>query len=127
MLRYKFTLCCIALIWVLCFCTPPSVDGLDDVVGIDKVVHVLMYLGTCSILWWEYLRCHAEADWKKLLLLAVASPILMSGIIELLQEYATTHRGGDWWDFAANSLGVILAAIGGAVAEKARKCRHTTH
>jgi hypothetical protein len=38
----------------------------------------------------------------------------MSGLLELLQAYCTgDHRSGDWLDFAANSLGVILGtAIG---------------
>jgi hypothetical protein len=40
-------------------------------------------------------------------------PIALSGIIELLQSYCTEHRGGDWLDFAANSLGVLLAALVG--------------
>ena len=33
----------------------------------------------------------------------------MSGIIEILQEYCTTYRGGDWFDFLANTCGVIAA------------------
>jgi putative flippase GtrA len=32
----------------------------------------------------------------------------MSGAIELLQEYCTTYRGGDWFDLLANSVGVLL-------------------
>ena len=35
--------------------------------------------------------------------------IVMSGIIEILQEYCTTYRGGDWFDFLANTCGVIAA------------------
>ena len=41
------------------------------------------------------------------------STIMMSGIIELLQAYCTTNRSGEWLDFAANSLGVILAFMAG--------------
>ena len=40
---------------------------------------------------------------------AVLCPIVMSGIIEILQEYCTTYRGGDWFDFLANTCGVIAA------------------
>ena len=40
----------------------------------------------------------------------------MSGILELLQEYCTGGlRSGDWMDFAANIIGVILAAIFGSL------------
>ena len=35
----------------------------------------------------------------------------MSGLVELAQAYATTTRHGDWLDFAANSVGVLLAAV----------------
>jgi hypothetical protein len=38
----------------------------------------------------------------------------MSGLLELLQAYCTGgHRNGDWLDFAANSLGVLLGAVFG--------------
>ena len=42
---------------------------------------------------------------------AFLCPILFSGCVELLQEYCTTYRGGDWLDFAANSVGAILASL----------------
>ncbi|MBR6482163.1 MAG: VanZ family protein, partial [Bacteroidaceae bacterium] len=41
-------------------------------------------------------------------------PVLMSGVIELLQEYATLYRSGDWRDLAANTLGVLMGAAWGA-------------
>ena len=44
-------------------------------------------------------------------LIGVVAPILMSGVIELAQVYLTTYRTGDWADFAANSMGVLLALI----------------
>ena len=42
---------------------------------------------------------------------AFLCPILFSGCVELLQEYCTTYRGGDWLDFAANTTGAILASL----------------
>ena len=44
---------------------------------------------------------------------AIILPIIFSGIIELLQSYCTEHRGGDWLDLAANTTGVLLAALVG--------------
>jgi hypothetical protein len=35
----------------------------------------------------------------------------MGGVIELLQENCTDYRGGDWFDFLANSCGVAVATI----------------
>lgn len=113
--RYPLSIFCIALIWVLCFCHPPQTD-MDDVPGIDKLLHVIMYFGTCSIMWWEYLRCHSSLRMRHAILWIVVLPTLMSALIELLQEYATSHRGGDWIDLAANTAGVLLAALLGRYA-----------
>ena len=46
-------------------------------------------------------------------------PILMSGLIELLQAYCTGgRRSGDWIDLAANATGVTLAALFGLALRK---------
>ena len=72
-----------------------------------------MYGGTCTVIWCEYLRKHTVLDKKKLFLFAWFSPIVMSGIIEILQEHCTTTRSGEWFDFFANATGVTIAvAIG---------------
>lgn len=110
--RYPITLLCIAAIWYLCFFKPPT-TRLSHTPGIDKCVHVAMYAGMCSVLWWEYLRSHPLRKSKTWLTWIVAAPILMSGIIELLQDRLTTTRSGDWWDLAANAVGVLLATAVG--------------
>ena len=75
-----------------------------------------MYGGTCSVIWIEYLRSHSRLDYEKLFFWAFLAPILMSGVLELLQAYCTGgHRNGDWLDFAANSVGVTLGAVFGLV------------
>ena len=71
-----------------------------------------MYGGTCSVIWIEYLRSHTSLNTKKLILWTFLAPVLMSGLLELLQAYCTGgHRNGDWLDFAANSLGVLLGTL----------------
>ncbi len=117
----------ILMIWILCFATIPSTP-LDNVTLIDKWVHIAMYGGTCATIWLEYLRLHntkpqpvmhiaSPSDkpllsWTKLFCLAWIAPILMSGVIEILQEYCTGgRRSGDWLDFAANSIGATVGAL----------------
>ena len=75
-----------------------------------------MYAGLSGMLWLEFWRAHrlSPAPRWHVWVGAVVCPILFSGAIELLQEYATTHRSGDWLDFAANAAGVVLAALIGS-------------
>lgn len=108
--NYPLSLLLIAVIWVLCLFTPPH-TGLEHVRYIDKWTHLVMYGGFCSVVWFEYLRRHRCIFWHRILLLAVLAPILMSGLIELVQAYCTTNRSGEWLDFAANSVGVLLGTL----------------
>ena len=117
MRKYPLSAVCIALIWILSLTPFFPETPLDDVEFIDKWVHILMYGGTCTVIWLEYLFKHMSYDYEKLFFWAWLAPILMSGLLELLQEYCTFgHRSGDWLDLAANSTGVTIAAFLGIVA-----------
>ena len=110
LVNYKFSLLIVGVILYLSFFTPPKTE-LDTVTNIDKLAHICMYGGLCTILWWEYLRTHASIHRLRTLIGAVLLPITLSGVIELLQEYATTNRSGDWADMIANCIGVCAAAL----------------
>ena len=109
--RYPLSLLCIVLIWYLCIWFLPPELPLKDVKFIDKWTHFVMYGGTCSVIWYEYLRSHSRINSLRLFLLAWLAPVLMSGVIELVQAYCTTNRAGEWLDFAANTTGCSLGAI----------------
>ncbi len=109
--KYPLSCLCVVVIWFLCFCTPPHTP-LDNVAFIDKWTHITMYAGTCLVIWYEFLKSHVKINKKILFLWAWLIPILMSGAIEILQEYCTGgRRSGDWLDFAANAFGATLAAV----------------
>lgn len=110
--KYPLTLLTIAVILYLSFFKPPQTD-MEQIPGLDKLAHTCMYGGLCFLLWIEYLRIHRSINWRRMLTRGILFPIALSGGIELLQAYGTEHRGGEWLDFAANSLGVILAAFVG--------------
>ena len=84
---------------------------MDDVPLMDKWVHIVMYFTLASSLWIEYLRSHSRIHYFKLCIGAIVLPILMSGLIELLQAYCTETRSGDWLDFLANTIGVVFSAL----------------
>ena len=119
LVKYPVAVFFFIVIWYLSFFTPPKTE-LDNVPFIDKWVHITMYGGTSLTLWIEYIRHHKRLNTTKLLSLAVIAPILMSGAIELLQEYCTNgRRSGDWMDLTANATGVVLAGVIGLLIWKA--------
>jgi VanZ family protein len=119
LVRYPVSVFFFIVIWYLSFFSPPKTE-LDNVPFIDKWVHIAMYGGTSLTVWIEYIRHHKRLNTTKLLSLAVIAPILMSGAIELLQEYCTNgRRSGDWMDLAANATGVVLAGVIGLLIWKA--------
>ena len=110
--KYPLSLLCILLIGVLSLAPYFPETPLDNVAFIDKWTHLVMYGGTCTVIWWEYLRSHSALNSRKLLITLVGM-ILLGGLMELLQAYCTTTRSGEWLDFWADSIGVLLGyAIG---------------
>ncbi|MBR5657379.1 MAG: VanZ family protein [Prevotella sp.] len=110
--RYPLTSILIVVIWIICLLPIPENVPLGDVPMMDKWTHFVMYGTLCTVMWLEYLRRHQTKNAGRLFLLAFLAPIVMSGLIELAQAYLTNgNRSGDWLDFVANSIGVVLGNI----------------
>lgn len=109
--RYPLSLVCIALIWVLSLTPFFPETPFDDVQFIDKWTHLVMYGGTTAVIWWEYLRSHRRADFRRLLLWGGMAMVALGGLMELLQAYCTTTRSGEWLDFWADSAGVLIGIL----------------
>lgn len=127
---YPLSCLFVAAIWVACFMTVPKTP-LDDVAFMDKWVHFLMYGSTCAVIYLERERrdrtksvTGAKATKKpdggkrKKLVSRLAyswlAPVMMSGLIEILQATCTGgRRSGDWLDFAANTVGATLGVATG--------------
>ena len=118
---YPLTLLSLGLVWYLSLFIIMPETPMDDIPFIDKWTHLVMYGGTCSVMWFEYMRHHNRLEGWKLFLYAFAGLIVMSGCIELLQAYCTTNRSGEWLDFAANSTGVVLGTGIGLLMWKMKK------
>ena len=71
--KYPFSYLFLATIWILCFCYPPRTP-LDNVAFIDKWVHIVMYAGTCTTIWIEYLRHHKTPETMKPFYMGMARP-----------------------------------------------------
>ena len=82
----------------------PSI-ALPSVPGIDKWIHGVMYLIlTLTLLWDSQQR-------PNLWWIAGVFSAIFGGFIEVLQELFFYPRTGDWMDWLADCIGVIIAIV----------------
>ena len=106
-LKYPFTILVTIAIWVLSLFPLSLPEPITDVPFYDKWGHFVMYGTFTLIVLWESRRAE-HVSWNKTFLWKILAIVLMSGLLELLQAYATTNRSGEWADFLANSTGVLI-------------------
>ena len=109
----KYPFSCIIVIgtWILCFMTIPETP-LSSVRFIDKWTHSLIYLVLGISISLEYLRNTKHASPKFIVVWVWFLPIIMGGLIEILQSYCTNgNRSGEWLDFFADAIGSTIAML----------------
>ena len=89
--------------------------SLPHIVGLDKWIHGAMYLWLTLTLLWDSRAlgwCWTDGMPKqKLWWIILAFPAIFGGFIEVLQEMFFYPRTGDWWDWLADCMGVIVGMI----------------
>lgn len=96
-------------ILVLCLIPVPRIEV--KVSFADKWTHMVMFFMLSGVLLFEYLRFFNQSyhtklhSWDKLLFMFV-----FAALTELLQS-VLTYRTGDWWDFAADVVGIFSAFL----------------
>ncbi len=122
--KYPLTLLTLVAIFYLSFFTPPKLPELENVRFIDKWTHMVMYGGLTAVVLYEHFKLHGlqgfklktvQADtlhWPHISVIALWWPVVLGGVIEILQEHCTNHRrSGEWLDFLADSLGALLVFL----------------
>ena len=82
---------------------------LPNMAGADKLLHICMYVVLGGIACWDSWKIDIKG-WK-LWLISVVIPIVYGGLIELVQEQWFAPRSGEWLDWLADGIGVIIGAI----------------
>lgn len=129
---YPLSCLFIAAIWIACFMNVPETP-LDNVAFMDKWTHLVMYGSTCAIIFIENRRHDIKSkgrdiekpghdkpkSMRRLLFYSWLLPVLMSGLIEIMQATCTGgRRSGDWLDFAANTTGATIGVVTGILLAK---------
>lgn len=100
-------LCFAAIVWLSLTWWFPEMPTIEAVPFYDKWGHFVMYGGWCSVIWWELHRHPCRRPW----IWAIMLPAMTGGLLELAQTYLTTYRSGDWMDFLANCVGVLIGFL----------------
>ena len=75
----------------------------------DKAAHVLFYFVQTILLARALVKNHT-VDWVgRGYAIAALSTLLLGTVLEIIQEMFVAGRTGDWWDIAANAVGIGLA------------------
>jgi VanZ family protein len=107
--NYWKSIVTLIVIHYLSFAPPSTFKGVPTFQYNDKIVHFLLYAGLTMIIIFEYYQS-VKFNVKRLVfgILCVVFPIILGGLIEILQENFFKPRTGTWGDWAADIAGVLM-------------------
>ena len=106
--KYWLSILVLLIIFIGCFMNTTPLPA-PPVVDFDKIVHTILFLGLAGVLFFDstrYLRFSISKI--RIFLLIFLFPVVIGGFIEVVQEYFTKTRSGDWFDFLFDVLGALV-------------------
>ena len=85
---------------ILHFVKPPNVATFDSLIQVDKLIHFLMFFLLSS--WFALIY----GDKRKIIL--ISSLVFYGLFLELMQMQFFIFRSFEWFDWLADSMGVIV-------------------
>lgn len=106
--EHLLTILVTVIIIILSILSIPEKTPMSDFPLIDKWVHMVMYGGLAFIMWFDYVVRSGKVMSRNCVLWMVLYPIVLGGLMELVQAFFTTCRSGDWIDFEADAIGTAI-------------------
>ena len=103
---WKSIVVCIGILYVSI--VRDSSISLPSIAGVDKWIHGLMYAILGITICWDSWKMNIKA-WKWFFIGGVL-PIIYGGLIEIIQEQWFAPRSGEWMDWLADCIGVIVGS-----------------
>lgn len=98
------------ILYATLFPDPAGADMFPLIPHIDKLIHAIMFGGLAGALAFDYERTGSrQRPEPRVMLICCGASLAFGGGIELLQGAMGLGRGADWWDFAADTVGVAVA------------------
>ena len=106
--KYWLSITVIIIIFVGCFMNTAPLPA-PPVINFDKIVHSILFLGLAGVLFFDSTRYLRSSMSKiRIFLLIFLFPVAIGGFIEIIQEYFTKTRSGDWYDFLFDVIGALI-------------------
>ena len=105
---------CAAVILLLTGLPGSCFPQVKPVIGLDKVVHLLMYAGFTFATIWGYrepFRERGAGYREKMLWMAILIGIFYGALTEIMQETLIPSRTGSVYDWIADLIGSVFGAI----------------
>ena len=95
----------------LSFAPPSEFKDIPTFKHEDKLVHILMYLGLVLILILDFSSALKKKNIKSnvFISLCIVFPIILGGLVEILQPMYFAPRSASWFDWFADIAGVLIA------------------
>jgi VanZ family protein len=109
--KYWVSILFVTAIFILCFMNTAPLPS-PPVQNIDKYVHSLLFLGLSGVIFFDntsYLR--KAISNVRIFLSSFLFPVLLGGVIEIMQTFLTSTRSGDWMDFLFDGIGAFLGMV----------------
>lgn len=108
--RYTASIAVTAAIIVLSFIKTGGGGEYDLFPHVDKAIHAIMYFTLSTALCYDLREKMRPDRYLPCMLTAIGAAMATGILTELGQEYLTTYRSGDIYDFLADTAGSIAGA-----------------
>lgn len=109
--KYGISILFCILILFACFMNVSSLPPAP-MTNFDKVVHFFMFLFLGGCIYFENTDYFKRAiSTRRIFWSSFLFPALYGGLVELIQNYISPYRTGDWGDFLWDSIGAFFAFV----------------
>ena len=94
----------------LSFAPPSEFKGIPTFENEDKLVHIIMYGGLTCVLIFDFRQYAKNNPLSSLafILICLLTPVILGGVVEILQPIYFAPRTADWFDWISDITGVLL-------------------
>jgi len=94
----------------LSFAPPSTFKGVPSFENEDKLVHIIMYGGLTCVLIFDFRQYAKNNPLSTLafILICLLTPVILGGIVEILQPIYFAPRTAEWIDWFSDITGVML-------------------